>query len=327
MKSRDIKYKKAVFLLLIPVVLFLIFSIISSKSSPNIDHENGTDINEVKFEDGESRKIKRAKGFSVPEIEAKAIYSFYYENGEKEILFSRNRNEQLPIASITKLITAMIVYDRYELSELVGLSESRLINDSNLRDLRIFSNTTYYDLLYPLLLESNNSSAYVAAIASNDIDFDKFIEIMNKKAEKMGMRRTIYHNPSGLDSLRGVNKSTAKDIGILIKEILDIPLFWEIMQEDSYRIYSAQSTLYYNVETTNQFLDGRHFNQSDIPDWHDKIIGGKTGFTTRAGGCLVMVLKVGDGYLVNIILGAEGHNERFEEMEKLIDWLFEAYKF
>lgn len=286
-------------------------------------------INEREISNSEDEKnrdylIERNRGVEVAEIKAEAAYSIYVEDEESQILFSRNRNEKLPIASLTKLMTALVVYNNYDLSEPIGIPDSDYFTNRHLNNLRVFSDTTFEELLYPLLLESNNSGAYAAATAPEDVEFDDFISLMNKTADNLGMTRTTYHNPSGLDTVRDVNLSTARDTAKLTKHLLDIPLFWEIMEKRSYEVRSRRSGTYYLVQTTNKFLDGSYFNNS-YPEWYDNIIGGKTGFTYEAMGCLVMVLEAEDGYMINVVLGASGREERFQEMEKLIDWIHKAY--
>ncbi len=321
------KSKKKKILFFIAVFMFVSGSIVIFGNESS-DEKNKKD-NEPQIIEREAEKndslVKRVEGLSAPELQVEAAYSVYYEEGEEEILFSQNRHEKLPIASITKLMTALIIYENYNLNEPIRISESHYLTDSHLSDLRIFSDTTYGDLLYPLLLESNNSSAYAAAIAPRDIEFDEFIFKMNQRADELGMKRTFFHNPSGLDNFRGVNHSTARDLSLLIEKLLDYPLFWDILQKESYEIRSRSSDLYYLVETTNKFLDGTYFLINHRPEWHENIIGGKTGFTYQAMGCLVVVLETEKGYLINVILGADGRIERFEEMEKLINWVYKSY--
>ena len=304
---------------------WFVFGDQNSEPEPQI---NEREVEENVDEDGkyeEDNLIERKDGVEVLDLNAEAAYSIYVEDDESQVLFSRNRNEKLPVASLTKLMTALVVYENYDLSEPIGVPESRYFTDSHLDDLRVFTDTTFEELLYPLLLESNNSGAYAAATAPEEIGFDDFIDLMNNKATNLGMTRTIYHNPSGLDTVRDVNLSTARDIATLVKNLLDIPLFWEIMEKTNYEIHSQRSNLYYLIETTNKFLDGTYFAYDNTPQWHDDIIGGKTGFTYEAMGCLVMVLEVDGGYIINVVLGAPGRQERFEEMEKLIDWVYKAY--
>lgn len=319
MKKNKIKLISIIFLVGFGVAGFLT---INSEESPTKDPA----INEREPREVELTQpiVDRLEGVSVPDIEAEAAYSVYLKDGDKQVLFSRNRNERLPIASLTKLMTALIVYEKYDLSQPIGVPESDYFTDSHLNDLRVFADTTFKELLYPLLLESNNSGAYAAATAPENIDFDDFIEMMNRQASELGMRRTVYHNPSGLDTVKGVNLSTARDISKLVEELLKYDLFWDILQKRSYEIHSHRSSVHYSIETTNRFLDGTYFSKR--PDWHQDIIGGKTGFTYQAMGCLVMVLEVDEGHMINVILGANGREDRFEEMEKLIDWTYKAYE-
>ncbi len=303
---------------------WFVFGNQNSEPVPEINErrveENGEEIREYE----KDSLIERRDGVEVLDLDVEAAYSIYVEDDESQVLFSRNRNKELPVASLTKLMTAYVVYENYNLSEPVGVPESRYFTDSHLDDLRVFTDTTFEELLYPLLLESNNSGAYAVATAPEEINFDDFIKLMNSTATDLGMRRTIYHNPSGLDTVRDVNLSTARDTATLVKNILDIPLFWEIMKKTDYEIHSQRTSLYYLIETTNKFLDGSYF-VNNSPEWHDDIIGGKTGFTYEAMGCLVMVLEVDGGYIINVVLGAPGRQARFEEMEKLIDWVYKAY--
>lgn len=317
------KIKKVALILLVIAITgfgWVVFGDRDSNPEPQINEREPQ--NEVEYQD--DYLIERKKGVSSPEINAKAVYSLYIEDGKDQILFSRNRNKKLPIASITKLMTALVVYENYDLSEPIGMPESRYFTDSHLSDLRVFTDTNFEELLYPLLLESNNSGAYAAATAPEEVDFDDFIGMMNSTASELGMRRTTYHNPSGLDTVRGVNLSTARDISILIERLLEVDKFWDIMEKSIYNIHSHRSDLHYRIMNTNRFLNGTYF--SEKPVWYEDILGGKTGFTYQAMGCLVMVLEVDDGYMINVILGADGRMERFEEMEKLINWTYKAYE-
>ncbi len=326
MKVKIKKNHLLIGLFLIVILPSIFFLTRAGGEAEEVEPINEVSDNEAKEIIKDDLIIDRVEGVPIPEIEADAVYSFYYEkDGEKQVLFTKNRNKRLPIASITKLVTALVVHENYDLDSTIGISEQALFTDPLLYELRVFPDTTYGELLYPLLLESNNSSAYVAAVAPEDVEFDDFIEMMNSKAEEIDMRRTDFKNPSGLDNVRGVNLSTAQDVGKLTLRLLEIPIFWEIMRVTSYDIHSGSSNLYYRVETTNDFLNGNYFG-AERPDWYDKILGGKTGYTGKAGGTLLMVLETESGYLINIILGAEAHRERFEEMEKLIDWIYKAYK-
>ncbi len=322
MKKSNIK--KIIIIVLVLAITGLTWQVANTEEGAEepVINERGVNSNTDTIEN--YYLLERKKGVSIPEIKAEAAYSVYLKDDERQVLFSRGRNERLPIASITKLMTALVVYENYDLSESIGIPDSEFFTDSHLSDLKVFTDTTFGELLYPLLLESNNSGAYAAATAPEEVDFDDFIQMMNSTADKLGMRRTVYYNPSGLDTIKGVNLSTARDVSMLIERLLDVDIFWDIMEKTRYDIHSHRADLYYRITTTNRFLDGTYFNIR--PDWHSEIIGGKTGFTYEAMGCLVMVLEVDGGYMINVILGADGRLERFQEMEKLINWTHKAYE-
>lgn len=308
-------------LIIVAVLLTAVYFPADSKNE-----KDSVEIKEKEISYVDYYKFVDRKELSAPQINALTAYSVYIKDDEKEILFSKNRNKRLPIASLTKLMTSLVIYDNYNLSKSIGISGSKMVKDSHLSDLRVFSTTSFRELLYPLLIESNNSGAYAAAIAPKNITFEKFVDLMNEKARELDMQRTVYYNPSGLDNMIGINLSTARDQSKLIEELLNFPLFWDILSKKSYELTSSSGSLSYQVKTTNKFLDGSYF-QGMYPDWYSEIKGGKTGFTYAAGGCLIIVLEKDGGHVVNIILGADGREERFREMEKLINWVNKAYKF
>jgi D-alanyl-D-alanine carboxypeptidase len=216
------------------------------------------------------------------EIEAEAAISVFVKpDGSEKILFEKNAQKPLPIASLTKLMTANVVLEYYDVSD---------------------SKISY--LLYPLLISSDNNAALNLAKFLNE---EAFVDLMNLEAKKLGMENTRFFNPTGLDPKENkdqINHSTAKDLIKLAKDITtNHPLIWEIT-------------------TTKAFED--NINTNELLDELPTIIGGKTGDTPRAGGCLLLILKApkGRGYLVNVILNSKN---RFEEMKKLINWTQHAY--
>lgn len=308
-------------LIIIALLLTAVYLPVDSKSE-----ESGVEIKKKEISYVDYYKLVDRKEFPAPKIDALSAYSVYVRDGKKEILFSKDRNKRLPIASLTKLMTSLVIYDNYNLSKPIGISGSQMVKNNHLSDLRVFSTTSFRELLYPLLIESNNSGAYAAAIAPKNITFEKFVNLMNEKARELSMQRTFYYNPSGLDNVVGINLSTARDQVRLINELLNFPLFWNILGRRKYELTGPNGDLSYRVTTTNKFLDGSYFN-GIYPEWYSEIKGGKTGFTYAAGGCLIIVLEKDRGHVINVILGADGREERFREMEKLINWVNKAYKF
>jgi len=243
------------------------------------------------------------------ELQVKAAISVLVDSqGGEKILFKKNSNERLPIASLTKLMTANIVLENYDLSREIKISEGAVAREGEAGKLmagKIFS-VAY--LLYPLLMESSNDAAYALVNDYNGMTEEKFVELMNLKAGDLGLENTYFVNSTGLDpeeASHSINYSTAEDLVKLTKYLLKKSSIWEILATPKFSLYGPE------LINTNGLL-------GKIPN----IVGGKTGFTDQAGGCMLLVSKnKGGNFLVNVILGAPSSSARIEEMEKLIHWL------
>ena len=254
------------------------------------------------------------------ETEAKSVISVFADNeGRERTLFEKESGKILPIASLTKLMTAWVVLEYYDLSKEITISKKAANQYGDIRGLEEGKTFPVEYFLYPLLIESSNGAAFALADDYEGMTERDFVELMNWEAQKIGLNDTFFDNPTGLDpedSKTEMNYSTANDLVKLVKKILEEPLVWEILSIPKYSEYGPE------LINTNRFL------VDDSTDWQGKIIGGKTGYTSKAGGCLLLVIKAprSQGFLINIILGVNGKEDRFEEMKELIDWLNKAYK-
>jgi len=259
----------------------------------------------------------RHKNVEDLEIGATSIISVFLDNeGEEKILFEKESNKILPIASLTKLMTALVVLENYDLSKEIKISEEAVEQPEDFGKLtagRIFP-VKY--LLYPLLMESSNDAAFSLANDYDGMTEEKLVRLMNLKAQELNLKDTYFVNPSGLDPEENkletdINYSTANDLAKLTKELLKKPLIWEILSTPRYNLYGPE------LLNTNYLL-------GEVPG----IVGGKTGYTDMAQGCMILVTLApkNAGFLINVILGTNGKNGRFEEMKKLVNWLNTAYK-
>lgn len=252
-----------------------------------------------------SSKPVLKKDGKILEVDAKAVLSLYMgRDSEEKILFEKNINERLPVASLSKLMTALVVLENYDLSKEIKSKEGQE-----------FFSVEYF--LYPLLIQSDNDAAFVLANNYDGMDEEKFVALMNRTAENLGLKKTFFWNSSGLDPddlkqpAEKINQSTAADLAKLVKTILPQELVWNILSIQKFDLFGPE------LENTNELLE-------EIPS----VLGGKTGYTERAGGCIILVLKApnGKGYIINVILGSDNYNSRFEEMKKLTEWLNEVYR-
>jgi len=165
------------------------------------------------------------------------------------------------------------------------------------------------DLLYLSLIESSNDAAFALTEPFGE---KKFVELMNKNAKMIGLKNTRYFNPTGLepdDPKKPINYSTAEDLVKLANYIIKkYPQIFEITKQPSYKIVDLSGKgKYLTPKNTDKLL-------KQIPG----IIGGKTGWTPKAGGCLLLVLKNPDrenSYFINVVLGS---SDRFGDMKKII---------
>ncbi len=248
-------------------------------------------------------------------LSAKAAFSLFVGPEKEEALFEKNSQDPLPIASLTKLVSALIITDNYSIDQRVVISPEVAAmpgnGEGNLKAGDVFA---VGDLLKIMLVESNNS----AALALAQIEGEKeFVYLMNAKVEDMGLQRTLFSNPTGLDPKNGliINQSSAAELAEIAKFIIkERPEIFEILLMEEFSLYNIEGILNHKAVNTNELL-------GEIP----LIIGGKTGETPGSGGCLLLAVQApkSRGYLVNVILDSP---DRFSEMEKLIDWIKNSYQ-
>lgn len=263
----------------------------------------------------ESLKPIRDRNVEDLKIEAESVISVLSTKPGlvDRVLFKKDVSKKLPIASLTKLMTANVVLEYYDLSEEIRISKEAVAQEEDFGKLKVGKTFPVKYLLYPLLMESSNDAAYAL---TELIGQESFVALMNLEAKSLGMENTHFFNPTGLDPdnpADPLNYSTAEDLVELTKDLLkNQPLIWEILSTPKFDLYGPE------LINTNEFL-------GETTGLGVKIIGGKTGWTPEAKGCLLLVVKAprNKGEIINIILGSE---DRFGEMKKLINWLNQAYR-
>lgn len=271
-------------------------------------------ILEIKIE-RKKLEQRQAELFKNLEIEAKTVISVKIdEKSNERIFFEKNGEEVLAVASLTKLMTALVVFDlneTYSLSQTITITKEALSQEgqSKYGDLRVGEKLSVETLLHIMLIESSNDAAFSLSEAVGE---KAFVDLMNIYAKQIGLSNTQFVNPTGIEpDLAGgpKNISTAKDLVKLAKYILkNYPQIFEITVKQFYTVLKPDGSIHHFIpQNTNELL-------GEFPE----IIGGKTGWGPEAGGCLLLVLKnpKGDGFFINVVLGAE---DRFEEMQKLIE--------
>ena len=246
-----------------------------------------------------------ADGSMVPAIRAEA--AIIYNPVTQQVLWEENAQNSRSIASITKVMTAIVFLEHaLDLTTPVKIERSD-VRAASTTYLRFNDVVTPNDLLNLLLIGSDNAAARALARVS-PFGSAGFIEKMNAKAKELGLEHTHYSDPSGLfDS----NVSSAFDMARLISFAAGDERIASIMRKSSEQIVTSRRTV--NVNSTNRLLGG------DID-----VRGGKTGFINKSGYCLATLLQGPNGDPVAVVvLGARSSAGRFLEAKHLFNWMSE----
>ncbi|MBI4120296.1 MAG: D-alanyl-D-alanine carboxypeptidase [Parcubacteria group bacterium] len=259
-----------------------------------------------------------SKGVVSPALSAEAALSVFVDGeGRTKVLFEGNASEIMPIASITKLMTALIASEYLPQDKEIIISREAVGEPEETGQFRPGEVFLAGDLLYSLLIESSNDAA--AALAEM-IEREKFVSLMNAAAENIGLGDTYFANPTGLDESDSVGPtgySTANDLASLAKFLMENRRgILEISSLPVYDLYDARGRFHHTIESTNELLHRR--------SWPVKIFGGKTGETPLAKQALILVTEspIGRGYLVSVALGSD---DRFGDIRALVAWVFNSY--
>ncbi|MEZ4104601.1 MAG: serine hydrolase [Candidatus Paceibacterota bacterium] len=239
--------------------------------------------------------------------------AFVWDIKEQRVLYEKESNEVMPLASITKLMTALLAYelvtDNTEI--IVGETASRQESGGNLREGEIFAVKSLADFA---LVSSYNSAAYaiadsVGAMLGDEDSVEQFVAGMNIKAEELNLNNLEFINPTGLDisETKAGAYGTAKEVSFLVEYILlNYPEILKPTTATNFKIYNKAGE-YHEADNTNDII-------TDIPN----LLGSKTGYTDLAGGNLTVVVDVGFDHPVVITVLGSTLQDRFTDVETLI---------
>lgn len=231
-----------------------------------------------------------------------------------QVLASQDADQRIEPASLTKIMTAYLAFSairekRLDLNQTINVSLNAWKVDGDSSKMFIEPNTAVRvnDLLYGLIVQSGNDAAVTLAEAVSGSE-PAFAALMNREAQRMGLKNTRFANPHGLP--HADNYSTARDLSILAARlIIDFPEF--------YKIYSTKSFTYNRITQPNR----------NRLLWLDPTVDGmKTGHTQAAGYCLIASAKRPNGRherrLISVVLGTDSDSVRAQESQKLLNWGF-----
>lgn len=232
------------------------------------------------------------------------------EKDSQRVIYSKNQDEKLPMASTTKIMTAITVIQNCQnLDELIQVDDSAVGVSGTSIYLRQGEELTVEDLLYGLMLRSGNDAAVALAchISGSEKEFAK---LMNDMAKKIGANNSHFANPHGLDNPE--HYTTAYDLALITSYALNNPIFKKIV-----------STKSYVIEATNK-SDKRYLtNKNKLLSKLEGCCGVKTGFTSKAGRCLVSATEQNETTYVCVVLNC---GPMFEESSNLLTSASNEYR-
>jgi D-alanyl-D-alanine endopeptidase (penicillin-binding protein 7) len=240
-------------------------------------------------------------------LSLKSSVALVVDQDTGEVLFSKNPQAVLPIASITKLMTALVVTEaELPLDEVLTVTQDDVdVEKHSPSRLRVGTRLTRGDLLHLALMSSENRAAHALGRGYPG-GLPAFVKAMNQKAQTLGMTGTHYVDPTGLSS---ANQSNARDLAVLVEAAY---------QYDLIRTLSTSPEHY--VAVGPRELRYRNSNRLVLsPQWSIGLQ--KTGYIAEAAGCLVMQAELAGRKFIMVLLDSAGHYSRIADAERLRHWL------
>ncbi|GCE16077.1 D-alanyl-D-alanine carboxypeptidase family protein [Tengunoibacter tsumagoiensis] len=271
-------------------------------------------------------------GVTPPTLHAQEVYLLDQDTGN--ILLNINGDQRVPMASTTKIMTALVALQKGKLDQIVTIKQDApdeaLHNNGSTAQLAVGDQLPLIDLLYALMLPSGDDAAVAIADAISGSPA-AFVQEMNAYAQKLHLKNTHFINPDGLtvqtadgktDATNVNHYSTAADLAQLTRIALKNPLFAQIVQLQHYELPASGTHRSYTTwDNTNELLK-----------FYPAVTGVKTGYTPEAGPCLVFSAFSAGHHLIGVILHekVQGDDEndtrakeqRFLDAEQLLDWGF-----
>ncbi len=245
-------------------------------------------------------------------LDLKSSAALVIDQDTREVLFSKNDHAVLPIASLTKLMTGVLVSEaKLPMDEMITITQDDVDTEKGSSSrLRVGTTLSRGELLHLALMSSENRAAHALG-RTYPGGLATFVSMMNAKARAIGMNDTHYVEPTGLSFH---NQSSAQDLALLVNIASTDATVRELTTSPNYQVEVGNRVLQYN--TTNRLVKN--------PDWDIGVQ--KTGYISEAGQCLVMQVKIAGRKLIMVFLDSAGKFSRIADAERVRRWV-EATQF
>ena len=246
-------------------------------------------------------------------LDLKSSVALVIDQDTSEVLLSKNDHAVLPIASLTKLMTGLIISEaKLPMDEPITITQDDVDTEKGSRSrLSVGTTLTRGEMLHLALMSSENRAAHALG-RTYPGGLATFVSLMNAKARMLGMTDTRYVEPTGLSSQ---NQASARDLATLVKVAHGDPVLRELSTSPSYEVAVGRKTLQYN--NTNGLVKN--------PTWDIGLQ--KTGYISEAGRCLVMQAEVAGRKLIMVFLDSAGKFSRLGDAERVRNWVESARAF
>jgi D-alanyl-D-alanine endopeptidase (penicillin-binding protein 7) len=240
-------------------------------------------------------------------LDLKSSVALVLDQDTNEVLFSKNPDAVLPIASITKLMTALVVVEAQQpLDEVLSITQDDVDTEKHSSSrLAVGTRLSRGEMLHLALMSSENRAAHALG-RHYPGGLDAFVAAMNAKARELGMKDTRYVEPTGLSSS---NQSSAQDLARLVKAAHQYELIRELSTSPEYQVAVGRRQMLFH--TTNALVRN--------PSWDIGLQ--KTGYISEAGRCLVMQAQLAGRKLIMVLLDSAGKYSRIGDAERIRKWV------
>lgn len=289
------------------IILLIIILSISPVSLAYEEDETADDWDYVWLDEA-VQEVKNSNELSIL-----SRYAVVYDRSSGKVLWGKDENQKVPMASTTKIMTAIVMMENIgidRLNEEVTVSKEAATTIGSRLGLGTGDKITYNDLLYGLMLCSGNDAAVQIAISTAG-SVPQFAELMNQKAESLGLTNTHFITPHGLD--RDEHYTTALELAKITDYALKNPKIAQVVSTREYTVrINGEVKVISNTNELLGYLEG--------------VNGVKTGYTSKAGRCLVTSTSR-DGFdIITVVLGADTRKIRTQDSIKLIEYTYKNYK-
>ena len=270
--------------------------------------DDSNELEEVIIQENERNEIEAATSSKTkPTINSRRYAILDRASGR--CIYGKDENKQTAMASTTKIMSIIIVVENCNLKDNVTITAKAAGTGGSRLGLHIDDQITVNDLLYGLMLRSGNDAAVALAIHTAG-SVEKFANLMNQKAEELGLTNTHFVTPHGLDDSE--HYTTAYELVKITDYALKNETIEKIVKTKTTTIYINGNPM--QISNTNELLGNL-----------EGVYGVKTGFTNNAGRCLVTSVKRGDMDLIIVVLGADTRKDRAKDSMKLIEYAYKKF--